>query len=150
MSNVRKLIERFKSLNVDDISGQAITDTKDELIIRNQAQMYEGQKADGSPLESFGRSTYAWKTYADEKYRMNPLAGYGNKDHYNTGSYYRGMYATVQGSTIKMGSTDSKANDLETGGEYGLNNEHKADYIKEHLKPRFVLLIAEKTGLPFK
>jgi hypothetical protein len=31
-----------------------------------------------------------------------------------------------------------------------LNDDNKKDYIKEHLKPRFVLLIAEKTGLPFK
>jgi hypothetical protein len=61
------------------------------------------------------------------------------------------MYATVQGNVIKIGSTDNKAKALEElGSPYGLNDDNKKDYIKEHLKPRFVLLIAEKTGLPFK
>jgi hypothetical protein len=150
MSNVRKLIERFKSLNVDDIIGQAITDTKEELIIRNQAQMYEGERADGSPIQSHrGGPYYVFDWYADQKHSMNPLPGYGRKDHYLTGDYYRGMYATVQGNVIKIGSTDNKALE-ELGSPYGLNDDNKKDYIKEHLKPRFVLLIAEKTGLPFK
>ncbi|GAA4327993.1 hypothetical protein [Flaviaesturariibacter amylovorans] len=127
------ILTAAQRINVEAAGREAVSKTTDELVRLNQAQLYQGNNSEGGKL---GR--YVNPSYARMKNGMNGLPGYGNKDLYLTGAYSRGIYAKVSGTSITMGSTDPKAEYLETGKNYGLFGESKRMYVDGALRTAFV------------
>jgi hypothetical protein len=110
MAGVRRALEQIGRLrdNLTVIAEESVSQSKDGFIEAQKAQLEQGSNATG---ESFRK--YRNPAYARLKNAMNPLPGLGNPDLKYTGSFYRGIYATVQNGRITVGSSDSKAQALE-------------------------------------
>lgn len=105
------------------ILDQTVEDTKDKVIELNKDQLLHG-------LDAFGVKIGEYKSipYAIQKFSLNSLAGFGQKDYRLTGAYYEKIYAIIQGGKLIIGSSDSKNKWLDFPGEFGLTDESKVKY----------------------
>lgn len=140
------LYNAFKSLDMEQATINAIQDTRDRMIYLNKSQLnLDSQKSDGKYLRQ-----YFDREYAIYKNELNPFPGLGNPDLNLTGKFYSGFFATVKGSKIEFGSTDSKTPMLEKKygkAIFGLTEENKTDYAIETVRPEVVKYLEQKTGL---
>ncbi len=132
MEKLFELMDRARSMDGVAIAAQAIENKKETLLDLNKEQLLHGKNNEGSTLGKYKNNRYAAK-----KNSLNPLPGLGIKDHKLTGSYYKGIFAKIEGGKIIFGSTDEKAKYLETGKDYGLNAEYKTDFVRI-LNPEFI------------
>jgi hypothetical protein len=106
-------------------------------------------RADGSEL---------LPSYADVTVAAKRLKGQVS-DHVtllDTGAFYRGLYAAVQGEQVEYGSHDSKADKLQEkystakGSIFGLNEDSKEDLIESGLGASWQKGVEKVTGLQFQ
>lgn len=145
MSDISSIIEKLEALDVDQLAEEAMRKSEEALTDLNKKQLYAGFDRDGQRLLQ-----YRSPVYSEVKHRMNPLPGEGNPDLYATGSFYRGLYARVNGNTVEIESTDSKNDDLEKKYHEkikGLGGIFKEEFIEDHLQPNLLSIVSEKTGL---
>jgi len=140
------MYKAFKSLDMEQATITAITQTKDRMIYLNKSQLnLDSLKSDGTLLKQ-----YFDREYAIYKNELNPFPGLGNPDLNLHGDFYSGFYATVKGSKIEFGSTDSKSDKLQRQygkNIFGLTEENKSDYAVETVRPLVVNYLEQKTGL---
>ncbi len=142
-TELNQTIQKFDAEQVvEDVYDQ----TKEPLADLNAVQLLNGLSAKGKNLKS-----YRSAEYATEKNRINPLPGYGNPDLRLTGAFYRGIYASNQGGSLTITSTDSKTADLEKKyGElniFGLSEKFRIEHVVENIEPAFKKEIERVTGL---
>lgn len=142
------MLKRFERLNTDKIIQDSITDNAEAMGELNKKQLYTGKDKTGEFLRP-----YRSQLYADIKYQMNPVPGYGNPDLRVTGAFYRGIQVKVSGDSINIKSTDEKGEALEKkyGAEiFGLGKELKKEFLDEKLRPAIKEKILQETGLLMK
>lgn len=99
------MLRRWQALDLIEITGEAIEQTREEAIKLQQQQLFlKGEKADGTKLKPY-KST----AYARRKNAMNPAPGLGQPDAFYTGEMYRGMFVSVQGDKAVFDSTSDHA-----------------------------------------
>ena len=147
MSDIGTIIEKLKAIDTDVVIEDAMKNSEEELTSVNKKQLYQGFNREQGRLKE-----YHFAVYAEVKHRMNPIPGEGNPDLYATGSFYKGLYAKVNGNEVQIDSTDPKNDELQQKyGEdiMGLGGIFKEEFIDQTLRPNFNKLIEEKTGLTF-
>ena len=85
-----------------------------------------GLKPDGSII-----GLYRSEDYAEEKYRQNSKAGFGNVDLTLTGSLWRGIQISGFNDEYEIFSSDSKYEEITE--KYGYYNFNITDDEKQHL-----------------
>lgn len=111
---IQEKYQRAKALNKDlrQLGADAMYRTRDEFLELNKEQMTAGYDSEGQRI-----GVYAFDSYERMKRQMFPESG-GWVNLKLTGAFQAGMRLTVNSSTWKVTSDDSKAKKLT--GKYGL------------------------------
>lgn len=140
--NTRQAIERLERLktNLPAIAEQSVYESRDEYTEDQKEQLFQGSDNRGRSFK-----TYYDPEYARMKNQMNPIPGYGYPDLKLTGAFYQGIYTKIEGGKIVVGSTDSKAADLEKKYRYvfGLAPDEMEKFLYNTLKPVYQRNILE-------
>jgi len=142
MANIQDIKKRLLELQGKefDIAVGVISDNATAIEDTVRGQLAQGIKSDGK-LAVF---TYAPLTIAHKK-RLTGLAGvYSHLTNYDTGESYRGLYATVDGNSIKFGTSSSKEDaisDRMDGKAFSPTAGNKANLIENKLQPQFIAAI---------
>lgn len=129
-------IAQVKS-NIDKLDlareGMAVVaDMKPEFIRLNKEQLLEGRVKDGGKFQE----RYKSPSYAEYKYRRNPIPGKFVPDLYNTGAFFDGFKLDILSKeSYEIDSTDKKASMLKAKyGKvvkfFGLNADSREELIK--------------------
>ncbi len=146
MGTIKSLYDRVNSLDIEQVSVNAIEETKDTIEELNQEQMYSGENADGGDIKPF----YTPLTQFLKQRKGQP---YDRVTLLDTGEFYAGIRVEVVGDTVVTDSTDSKSQKLKAKyGEsiFGLNREKKGIYVENSLRPAFSRNIEMVTGLKMR
>jgi hypothetical protein len=143
MGTIDRLINNVKTLNVTDVIAESMDATMSELVKFQKYQMLMGYRADG---ERIGK--YRNKYYAAQKYKLNPLAGYGYVDLKLEGYFQGDIFVDVRdmSKSVVFSSMDPKVNDLteKYGDEiWGLRTETAQEYSVMYLQPEGVKRIRQ-------
>ena len=144
MGTVRQLLNRVKSFNAIAAAGRAMRESQEAILDINREQLQHGINADNEPV-GFYRSI----SYALDKNRRNPLAGYGVVDLKDTGAFYKSFKLTIVGNKWTITATDVKAISLEAKYSpkiYGFTEENKMR-VWEAFKADFINEFKKHTGL---
>lgn len=146
---IETLLSRFKALDTNKVSSEAVSETSPERVTLNIEQINQGFRSDGSEiLPSYSDFTIQMKKLKGQETRWVTL-----KD---TGDFYRGITSQVQGLTIQTESSDWKNEKLKKkyetakGKLFGLGKEFKEEYLDKDLRPVFKEKIEALTGLKLK
>jgi hypothetical protein len=142
MSTVGQMLERFKSLNVNEEVKKIIQSDPKSYIEQNQEQLLAGMGANNSKLPP-----YRSLSYQKFKESLNPGAG-GNPDYYLTGAMFAAMQIEIKNDAVRIFSTVPYYDDLiaRGGDPFGLNSEAKSNYIATTLYDRLLHAIKDQTG----
>lgn len=149
-----EVLINIQQLDIKAIAEDNIYDVTEIIADLNADQLAHGIRADGSPTTpSYKDSTIAYK-------RGRPgLSGVTDRvTLYDTGAFYAGLYAAVQGEDITFGSHDEKEAKLEkkysraNGPQqiFGLTEDSKEELINSHLQTAWEEAIEKITGLDFE
>lgn len=134
MAGVREAYNKLKSLrdNLPSIAENSVNETKEDVVVIQKDQLRQGVSSTGGSFRK-----YQNKAYAIKKNKMNPIPGLGNPDLKYTGSFYDGIFVSVAGGRITIGSHDSKAQMLEANYKnvFGLSPQEMEDFLYGKLKP---------------
>lgn len=136
------IIDAFKKVNAEKSAVNAFDRTEEALLNTVAEQMAKGMTGRDQPIVSpyTGKLYYASSTV---NYKQNFGAGIGRiTEHitlYQTGAHYRGLYATLRGKQLEIGSRVeydvpfNRANQelYQPGTQFG------QDYINDELQPAF-------------
>lgn len=132
MAGINAMRKKFRTLNFNLAIGDALEETKGEILEYQKAQMQHGLASDGTKI-----GKYKNKSYAVKKYNLNPKAGAWNVDLKLYGEFYRGMVIKFFQRSFFIISVDQKYEKLtDKYGEriWGLSEEYKKDYSKVYLE----------------
>lgn len=120
--------ERVAAIDVKSAAVDAFEETEPTYIAYNLDQMLHGIDSLGDTI-----GVYQSEKYAEKKYALNPLAGFGIIDLRLEGSFYGGATAKVRGDLIVISSTDEKDPKLEAAygkSIWGLTDDNKRKYVQ--------------------
>lgn len=134
--SIDDMIEGINKLNVHEAVGQALKNTKQEIVEYQRSQFLRGFRSDGQRIGKYKNDAYARAKYN----RFNPLAGFGFVDLRYTGDYYAGIVALIGSDDVIITSNDSKFQDIAAKYDandtlFGLNEDFTADYVDVYLEP---------------
>lgn len=142
------MLNKVKSLNLQDEVTNIISKDKRVLILLNQSQLFDfGVDSQDKKLRE-----YQSRSYAAKKNARNPQPGFGTPDLFDTRSFYGDFFIEVKKDVIVFDSKDSKSADLEKkyGNDiFGLTKGNKQVYLGQFYE-KLQDYITEKTGLVFK
>lgn len=144
MASPYELKQRILSLNMRSIAEQAVEDTKQDIVERQQEQLRYGLNRKGQKIGKYKNDAYAKKKNA-----LNPLPGLGNVDLKLEGDFHREIFVEVTPDVFKTDSKDSKSIDLQKKypDALGLDPDHKKGYANQELRKAFMKHVREKAKL---
>ena len=131
---------KLSQLDVEKAAIDAVSATTETIADLNAEQMFKGLRADGSEITP----GYSELTKEIKRAKGQPI---DRVTLFQTGAFYRGLYASVTGLNIVIGSTDAKSGKLERkyskakGSIFGLSGKYNAEYIRETLRPAFGVVV---------
>jgi hypothetical protein len=148
MGTVLDLANDLRSFDPVQAATESIKENSREYLNMNKDQMKKGEMPNGTLI----KPRYSLDWYAHMKEQMNPLPGFKNPDLKLTGQFHLGMFMKVEGEDIIVGSSDSKADDLEkkygsSSSIYGLNAENESTFTNDFVMPVFFRKLEQATGL---
>lgn len=141
MATIPDFVSNFKRLNnnkFNEIVVDEMFEGREEILELNRSQLMRGLKSDGNKVFPL----YSSEKYADEKYKMNRLAGYSVPDLKLTGDFHEEFTARRGGKNfLHLYSQDHKSNMLK--GKYGkdifgLTSSSKEEFIEGGYQDRLV------------
>ena len=148
MATINEMFERFNRLNLRDQIPILIEGTADDIIARNQSQLYtQSIDKDGDALGG-----YRSAQYEELKAQLNPILG-GLVDLNLTGAFYRGFEILIEEDEFQVFSTDEKTEDLVNkygAAIFGLTEENLAGYAFGAFFDALKNYIENGTGLKFE
>lgn len=141
MTDINKLINNLKAVDVSDIIQAATALTIKDLEKLQKEQMLSGEDSKGKEI---GR--YKNKKYAAAKHILNPLPGLGVMDFKLYGDFQKLIFSTLDSSGVTISSSDKKTARLLSINKdvFTLNTDHTEKYSKEHMGPEATDLIKRK------
>jgi hypothetical protein len=142
MASLLDMVNRLKSINLNDILDDSVMETKDSLLGENKFQLLSGKAIDGSVL-----GHYRDPDYANFKSRYGgSIAPFGVYNFNLYGDFQDAMYVRPLLTEIEIGSLDGKESKLEklAGGSnrvFGL--PANSDYPQQIFKPVYLRRIKE-------
>lgn len=165
MGTITDTLQCLEQLKVRTIARRVFEKNSKAMVLMNMGQLFIGKNSKGENLRPYA----PWKMedgteYADFKEELNPRPGWGNPDLKLTGSFYKGMFAKLEGDNIIQDSTDKKSewlkkhydgddSELPLDGEsniFGLTDENHVHFVQEVYYPDFKKEIQAVTGLNLK
>lgn len=147
------MLANLKKLDIPAIASEAVAGVVDVIADLNATQLSQGLRADGSQT----LPSYTDVTIAMKRAKGGGLEGVSDRvTLYDTGAFYRGLYAAVQGTDIEYGSRDEKEGKLQdkysvSGGSiFGLNEDSKDELIGSGLRAAWEAGVEKVTGLQFQ
>jgi len=146
MGYLNNLLRKVKQMDIPDIAATAVAESEEAYADLQRQQFLHGLDSQGNPI-----GQYKQQAYADYKWGKNQLAGYGQVDLKNEGSFYDRITASVVGDAIVVESTDGKAAEIDEkynadGQLWGLHGEFRKQ-MAEEIKPALYNEIRKATGL---
>lgn len=136
MANVRQAYDRIKALrdNLPSIAEGSVSEVKEDLSAIQKEQLHAGVSSTGGTFRKYSSNAYAIR-----KNKMNPIPGLGNPDLKYTGSFYDGIFVSVVGGKVTVGSHDEKAQMLEANYKnvFGLDPQDMEDFLYGKLRPAY-------------
>lgn len=132
------------------IAGESIHQTRDQIVLHQQAQMFEGKDRDEHPIHRIGKPPdyiYAEQTIRQKRRKGQPVDRVTLRD---TRDFYREFFVDVREETFVIDSADSKAGLLQRDYGtviFGLGKTRRAEYVQESLRPVYVLNIKKALQL---
>lgn len=123
----REMLERFQSLDVDRAIKMTIGQTRDLIIDKNQDQLMQGIRSDGTEITP--AYTYFTREKKKEKGRDPDIVTL-----YDTGAFFRDMFVDVGSDVIEIDSMDNKSEELKDKyGEkiFGLSGDSRHRYVSD-------------------
>lgn len=119
--DISEMQKSLKAINVWELMKPILAESSEMVISSNQKQLRAGEKSNEDNTKAY--RSKSWRKYKESltSYKSSPYA-----DLYDTGDFYKGFYAEVNQKGIKVGSNDSKEDELEErdGKEiFGLTEE---------------------------
>lgn len=152
MATIRAFKNRLISLKeqTEELSANSIRKTGANLVQLNREQMLEGKRRDGKDIspsyfeDPWFKSIESAKAYSEWKDRItpNPKRKKGVPNLFIVGTFHNGITIDVTGESIKFNSDFYAAADIErkfTGMIYSLNVEKRTVYVREFLRPEFMV-----------
>lgn len=127
MTTVKGMLERVQNLDVGRLVKMTIGQTRQLIIEKNQDQLTQGIKSDGSNITP--EYTFFTKEKKKVKGRDPDIVTL-----YDTGDFYRNMFVDVGSDVIEVDSTDYKSEDLKDkyGDKiFGMTRDSKEEYVNE-------------------
>ena len=146
MASAAEMLRRLKSVSRITVLREMVYD---ELIKEEHTlvMLKEQDFLEGDIYGSGAKDTYASKTYAQEKFKKNQRAGFGNVDLINTGAFIDSFKLNKpKENRYLFGATDPKRNMLvkDYGIDImGLNQDVFDKFQKEIIAPRFIKKLKE-------
>jgi len=141
MASAAEMLRRLKSVSRITTLREMVYDElikeEDTLIMLKEQDFLEGD------IYGTGtKYTYAWESYAEEKFKKNTRAGFGNVDLINTGAFiYSFKLNKPKQNKYLFGATDPKRGklvDMYGIDIMGLNQQVFEKFQLEIIKPRFI------------
>jgi hypothetical protein len=146
-----EVLSVLEKLNVSETASETVADNTEIIADLNATQLSQGLRSDGSEtLPSYTALTIQLK---GEKTGLASVT-----DHvtlYDTGDFYKELYAEVHGEDVEVGSKNWKSDKLQKkystakGSIFGLNVDSR-DELVVIMQPGWQQKIEEKTGLEFE
>lgn len=147
MGTIAEMYRRVKMLNLPREVQQIIKDTKPDIVLLQQQQLYEGRNADNRPITPF----YAAETIRIKTTERNPPQPVDRVTLKDTGAFYSKIKVTnVTKESFEVKSSDKKNGELtDRYGEdiFGMNLPSRILYVNEHFFPKLKQYIEQITGL---
>jgi hypothetical protein len=152
MADAMDLLENIEALDLPSICSSVLQNNEEVIADLNATQLSHGLRSDGTKITP----EYAELTVMLKEGKSG-LAGITDRvTLFDTGDYYGGLYAEVQGQELTQGSTDEKADKLEKkyatqkGRLTALNVDSADELATGFLSPQFKANIEDSTGLKFE
>lgn len=146
MGTILAILKRIEALNADEIVTETMQESAPAMEEKNREQLYEGEKADNTEITP----SYTPYTVAVKQMKGQPTDRVTLRD---TGSFYQGLYVTIQGDKVVTDSLDSKTQKLEDKygtAIFGLNDKYGFEVMQETIRPTFRAKMETATGLKMK
>lgn len=144
-----EVLENLEQVNIKQIAVDSFNEVKEIAADLNATQLSQGVRSDGSEL----LPSYAPLTIELKKQKSGLASVTDHVTLFDTGEFYRELYAEAQGDDIEYGSKNEKAEKLNKkystrrGSIFGLDDDTSDDLVEGHLKPTFYDNAHEATGL---
>jgi hypothetical protein len=145
LNDIRKKLEQLNRDKILEIVGTILNDSYEAGKL-NRAQLAKGIDAQGKEIDY----TYSAQTIARKKKKSGLSGVYKHLTNYDTGDSYEALYIKVEKDKIIFGTDTDKdqwINNRMKGKAFGLSPESKEIFLVEELKPEFIKVIRELTGL---
>jgi hypothetical protein len=156
MANILELIENVQKLDLDKISEESVSETKEIIVSINNKQLLAGKDNRGEDLTpSYLNDPYFKSKKSAEKYSKwkdeitpHPTRKSGVPNLYINGAYHNSRSMEVRGKDIDYKSSYKDAYSIENKfpETYGLSPDNKQDYTDEHLRPIFLNNVKKELG----
>lgn len=147
-----EVLEQLQRLDVRQVASDSLVAVEDVMADLNASQLAQSTRSDGSET----LPTYRDITI-EKKKKKSGLSGVSDRvTLYDTGAFYRALYAKVQGEDIEFGSADWKADKLDEkystqrGSIFGLTEDSRDDLVESHLRDEWERRVEDVTGLEFE
>lgn len=159
-------LENINQLNIVEVASQTIADNVEVIADLNATQLSQGIRSDGIKMSRRGVDYYPYAELTVAlKQDKSGLSGITDRvTLYDTGAFYRALYAEVQGEDVTIGGRDEKSDELEglysspKNSIFGLTDGRRGDaegynskdeLITSVLQSSWEKKITEVTGLEF-
>ncbi len=150
MATIGTLKARLAKLDLGFIATESIHQTRDQVKLLQQAQLFEGKTSEEKLIHRIGKPPdyiYAERTIREKKRKGQPTDRVTLRDQMD---FYNEIFLDAREQTFVIDSADGKTEKLiEDYGEtiLGLGKTRKSEWIQETLKPTYVRNIKSATGL---
>lgn len=133
MATIDRMIKRMEKVKMSAILKKSFENTKDKIEEFQIGQMALGQNPLGKKI-----GKYKSKAYAQYKFQLSSLAGFGFIDLRLSGDLYREVFAQIKNSSVLIFSKVPYAEDIDKRYHpFGLSKQSRSTYVKKFLKPEF-------------
>lgn len=143
MATIKNLRDSWLNLDTNKAVQTSLERTQGNFVEIQRQQLFAGFNVAGIKLGDL--KPYISAAYAIDKANRNALPGLGNPDLYDTGAFYEGIKVEIGSNALKVWSTDSKDEELESkyeGALAGLGGPFLIEYLKV-LQPTLIKQIKQ-------
>lgn len=133
MPGINEMIRRAQALDLKEVVQVSVVSTVQEYEQLQKFQMLTGQDSKGNKL-----GKYKNRKYAEKKFAMNPLAGFGNMDFRLSGDFFKEFFTRAGTNSVFISSGNNKTERLLKINKdaFGLNKMNLSEYSVHHMGPK--------------
>jgi hypothetical protein len=135
----------LKKFDIREEVKEAIVVTNNDVAKLNRKQLYEGQTANGTPIQP----AYTWRTVFYKNIKGQPSDRVTLKDK---GDFYNSIKVNVKTDTFDIIATDYKSDALHNKygkSILGMTDVNRTQYIQQSFFPELQNRITSKLGYKF-